>query len=156
MENNTVSTDNFEIISEYTSDLNQSNFNTLGKSSMLARTSVPLSHKKSANNYILIKKLFGVSSIQGPISFENRKFLAEFRFDVLERTTLKQMNEELMFLKRWSDSGDNRLKDASDKIIEIRSKELKYLVSTSYRDITDKSFNGYKALERYFEVIAHY
>lgn len=155
-ENKTVSTDNFEIISGYTSDLNQSNFNTLGKSSMLARTSVPESHKKTANSFMLIKKLFGFSAIQAPINFEDRKTLADFNFDVLERSSLKQMNEELTFLKRWSKSNDQRLRDASDKIIEIRAKELKYLISSSYRDITDERHNAYKGLERYFEVIAHY
>lgn len=153
---NVVSTDNFEIISEYTSDLNQSNFNTLGKSSMLARTSVPASHVKTADNFMLIKKLFGFSAIQSRISFEERKTLAEFDFSLLEHSTIKQINEELVFLKKWSDSNEARLRDASDNIIEIRARELKHLISSSFRDVTDETYNGYKALERYFEVITRY
>jgi hypothetical protein len=66
------------------------------------------------------------------------------------------VNEEIMLLKKWNESGEKRLRDASEQIMQIRAKELKYIISTSYREISNEMYNGYKALERYFAVITKY
>ncbi len=148
--------DTFRIISDYTVDLANNNFNTLGTSSMVARSDVPQSHIKIADNFMLIKKLFGFSAVHSKISFEERKFLADFNFNTLEFSTIAQINDEIMVLKRWNESGDKKLRDASEQIMQIRAKELKHLISTSYREITNEMYNGYKNLERYFAVITKY
>ena len=148
--------DTFRIISDYTVDLANNNFNTLGTSSMVARSDVPQSHIKIADNFMLIKKLFGFSAVHSKISFEERKFLADFNFNTLEFSTIAQINDEIMVLKRWNESGDKKLRDASEQIMQIRAKELKHLISTSYREITNEMYNGYKTLERYFAVITKY
>jgi len=148
--------DTFRIISDYTADLANNNFNTLGASSMVARSDVPQSHIKIADNFMLIKKLFGFSAVHSKINFEERKFLADFNFNTLEFSTIAQINDEIMILKKWNESGDKKLRDASEQIMQIRAKELKHLISNSYREITNEMYNGYKALERYFAVITKY
>lgn len=148
--------DTFKIIADYATNLSSDSFNVLGATSMVARSDVPQSHIKIADNFMLIKKLFGFSAVRSKISFDERKLLAQYDFDVLEHSTITQINTEILTLKKWSESGDKRLQKASEDIMQIRTKELKYMISTSYREITDESFNGYKALERYFAVITKY
>ena len=41
-------------------------------------------------------------------------------------------------------------------LLQIRSKELKYIVASRYATITNEIYNGYKALERYFEEISKF
>lgn len=148
--------DTIKIIADYATDLEAENFNVLGATSMIARSDVPASHIKIADGFMLIKKLFGFSAVRSKISFEERKLLAEFDFNLLEFSTISQINTEIITLKRWSESGEKRLQKASEDIMQIRAKELKYLFSTSYREISDEMYNGYKALERYFTVITKY
>ncbi len=132
------------------------NINTLSTSSMLARSGVPESHRLAADSYMIIKKVFGFPAVQSKISFEERKFLSKYDFNLLEYSTIKQINEELSFLKKWSYSRDRSLRDASDRIIQIRTKELKYIVASRYVSITSDVYNGYRALEKYFESISKY
>ena len=40
--------------------------------------------------------------------------------------------------------------------MSIRSKELKFLAASRYVSISSEIYNGYKALERYFEEISKY
>ena len=49
-----------------------------------------------------------------------------------------------------------KLKEDADNIIDIRLKELKYLAACRYTLITNEIYNGYIALERYFEDISKY
>lgn len=135
---------------------NWENLNTLGTSSMLARSGVPDSHRRIADNYMIIKKIFGFPVVQSKIDFEERKFLSKYDFNLLEYSTIKQVNEELAFLKKWSESKDRNLREASDMIIQIRAKELKALVASNYVNITSNIYNGYRALEKYFESISKY
>lgn len=145
----------------YTSDLSSlsfenDKFNALSTSAMLAKGSVPESHRKVADSYMIIKRIFGFSAVQSRVSLEERKFLAKFDFNVLEFCTIKQINEELAFLKKWSTCNDENLKMSADKIIDIRAKELRYLIASNYVAITNEMYNGYKALDKYFEDISKY
>ena len=72
------------------------------------------------------------------------------------QNTIKQINEELSFLKKWSRSLEEELQKDADKIIEIRAKELKFLLSSRYTTISNEIYNGYLALEKYFEDISKY
>ncbi len=146
----------FKVIADYATNLESENFNVLGTSSMVARSDVPASHVKIADSFMLIKKLFGFSAVHSKISFDERKLLASFNFNTLETSTISEINTEILTLKNWNESGDKRRQKASEDIMQIRAKELKYLISTSYREITDERFNGYKALERYFAIITKY
>lgn len=131
-------------------------FSSLSMSSMLARSGVPLSHVMAADNYMVIKKIYGNPVVKSRITNKEKALLGKYDFNQLEYTTIKQINEELDLLKKWSMSLDENLKSDADKIIEIRLKELKYLAACRYTIITNEIYNGYMALEKYFEDISKY
>ncbi len=135
---------------------NDDKFSSLSTSAMLARGEVPDSHRRTADNYMVIKKIYGTPVVQARINNKERTLLAKYDFNLLEFSTIKQINEELSFLKRWSFSLDKNLKQDADEIIQIRSKELKFLCASRYVNITSEIYQGYKALERYFEEISKY
>lgn len=131
-------------------------FSNLSTSALLAKVDVPLSHILVADNYMVIKKIYGSPVVKSRISNQDRALLAKYDFNPLEYSTIKQINEELALLKRWSLSLEPELKKDSDEIINIRCKELKYLAANRYTLITNEIYNGYMALEKYFEDISKY
>ncbi len=131
-------------------------FSSLSTSSLLARANVPLSHSLAADNYMVIKKIYGTPVVKSRINNKEKALLAKYDFNQLEYTTIKQINEELALLKKWSMSLDESLKSDADKIIDIRLKELKYLAACRYTLISNEIYNGYLALEKYFEDISKY
>jgi hypothetical protein len=131
-------------------------FSSLSMSAMLARGEVPASHRRTADNYMVIKRIYGSPVVQPRINNKERALLAKYDFNPLEYSTIKQINEELSFLKRWSMSLENNLKKDADDIIQIRAKELKFLAASRYVTLTSEVYLGYKALERYFEEISKY
>ena len=160
--------DNFSNITNNTDKLNSQltkmsslsddndKFSSLSTSSMLARANVPISHSIAADNYMVIKKIYGTPVVKSRITNKEKALLGKYDFNQLEYTTIKQINEELDLLKKWSFSLDENLKNDADKIIEIRLKELKYLAACRYTLITNEIYNGYMALEKYFEDISKY
>ena len=105
---------------------------------------------------MVIKKIYGVPVVQPRINNKERELLNKYDFNPLEFSTIKQINEELSFLKRWSMSLEKNLKNDANEIIQIRAKELKFLVASRYVSLTSEIYSGYKALERYFEEISKY
>ena len=135
---------------------NVDKFSSLSTSSMLAKANIPISHSIAADNYMVIKKIYGSPVVKSRISNNEKALLWKYDFNQLEYTTIKQINEELSLLKKWSWSLDDNLKNDADRIIEIRLKELKYLAACRYTIITNELYNGYLALEKYFEDISKY
>ena len=131
-------------------------FSSLSTSAMLARGEVPEVHRRTADNYMVIKKIYGTPVVQPRINNKDRALLAKYDFNPLECSTIKQINEELAFLKRWSMSLEKNLRNDANEIIQIRAKELKFLVASRYVNLTSEVYAGYKALERYFEEISKY
>ena len=125
-------------------------------SAMLARGEVPEVHRRTADNYMVIKKVYGTPVVQPRINNQERALLSKYDFNPLEYSTIKQINEELSFLKRWSMSLEKNLRADANEIIQIRAKELKFLVASRYVSLTSEIYSGYKALERYFEEISKY
>jgi hypothetical protein len=123
---------------------------------MIAKGEVPESHKRIADNYMIIQKIFGIPTVKPRLSNAEKALLAKYDFNQLEYSTIKQINEELALLKKWSLSFEPNLKADSDKLVEIRTKELKYIVATRYATITNELYSGYKAVERYLEEISKY
>lgn len=123
---------------------------------MLARGEIPESHRRTADNYMVIKKVYGAPVVMPRITNKEKALLSKYDFNLLEFSTIKQINEELSFLKRWSMSLERNLKVDADEIIQIRAKELKFLVASRYVSLTSEIYSGYKALERYFEEISKY
>lgn len=131
-------------------------FSSLSTSSLLAKAGVPTSHILLADNYMFIKKVYGSPVVKSRISAKDKVLLAKYDFNQLEYTTIKQINEEIELLKKWSMSLDEELKTDSDRILEIRLNELKYLTACRYTIISNEIYNGYLALEKYFEDISKY
>jgi len=48
------------------------------------------------------------------------------------------------------------LRKDADNLLQIRCKELKYIVASRYSTVTSEIYNGYKALEKYFEEISKF
>ena len=131
-------------------------FTALSTSALLAKSSVPYSHRRVADNYVIIKRVYHFQAVQSRISNAELQLLKKYEFNTLEFSTIKQINEELSYLKKWSASPVEDLKNDADKIIQIRCKELKYIIASRYATLTNEIYNGYKALERYFEEISKF
>ena len=131
-------------------------FTALSTSALLARSSVPYSHRRVADNYVIIKKIYRFQAVQTRITNQELQLLKKYDFNTLEFSTIKQINEELSYLKKWSTSSNELLRKDADALLQIRCKELKYIVASRYSTVTDEIYNGYKALERYFEEISKF
>ncbi len=131
-------------------------FTALSTSALLAKSSVPYSHRRIADNYVIIKRVYRFQAVQSRITNAERQLLQKYDFNTLEFSTIKQINEELSYLKKWSTSSNESLRKDADTILQIRAKELKYIVASRYSAITNEIYNGYKALERYFEEISKF
>ena len=131
-------------------------FTALSTSALLAKSSVPYSHRRVADNYVIIKRVYRFQAVQSRISNAEKQLLQKYDFNTLEFSTIKQVNEELSYLKKWSTSSNELLRKDADALLQIRCKELKYIVASRYATITDEIHNGYKALERYFEEISKF
>ena len=131
-------------------------FTELSTSALLAKSSVPYSHRRVADNYVIIKRVYRFQAVQSRISNAERQLLQKYDFNTLEFSTIKQINEELSYLKKWSTSSNESLRKDADALLQIRCKELKYINASRYSSITDEIHNGYKALERYFEEISKF
>ena len=91
---------------------------------MLAKAGVPLSHSIAADNYMVIKKVYGTPVIKSRITYKELALLGKYDFNQLEYSTINQINEELELLKRWSLSLDETLKSDADKIIVIEDGKI--------------------------------
>ena len=131
-------------------------FTSRSFSALVAKNSIPLSHKKVANNYTIVKKIFKFQAVNARISNVEKALLAKYDFNTLEFTTVKQMFEELALLQKWSMSNNATLRKDADEIIEIRTKELRYLSASHYATLSNEIYRGYVALENYFNEISKY
>ncbi len=147
---------NFDLTSRSAFSRDEEVFTSRSYAALLAKNIIPYSHRKLADNYIIIKKVFKFQAVMPRITNTEKKLLARYDFNTLEYTTVKQMYEELALLQKWSVSADENLKNDADEILEIRTKELKFIVATSYASISNEIYKGYLALENYFMEISKY
>lgn len=131
-------------------------FTALSTSALLARSTVPYSHRRVADNYVIIKRVYRFQAVQSRITNAELQLLKKYDFNTLEFSTIKQINDELSYLKKWSVSNNELLRKDADQLLQIRCKELKYIVASRYSTVTNELYNGYKALERYFEEISKF
>lgn len=131
-------------------------FTALSTSALLAKSAVPYSHKRIADNYVIIKRIYRFQAVQSRINNAEIQLLKKYDFSTLEFSTIKQINEELAYLKKWSASNNEGLRKDADALLQIRSKELKYIIASRYASVTNEIYNGYKALEKYFEEISKF
>jgi len=131
-------------------------FTSLSTSALLAKSAVPYSHRRIADNYVIIKKVYRFQAVQSRISNSELQLLKKYDFNTLEFSTIKQVNDELAYLKKWSVSSNELLRKDADQLLQIRCKELKYIVASRYATVTNELYNGYKAIEKYFEEISKF
>ena len=129
-------------------------YDNLSMSSFIARGLIPLKHRQLAANYMVIKRIFGFSALHARINNYERSILKKYGFDLLENSTISQINHQLEQLKIWSNSNETYVKAYADEIFEIRVKELKFLRASNYSTAVGEIYDGYKALERYIEYVA--
>lgn len=131
-------------------------FTSLSTTALLAKNAVPYSHRRVADNYVIIKRIYKFQAVQSRISNQELMLLKKYDFNPLECSTIKQINEELAYLKKWAVASNELLAKDADDIIQIRARELKYVVASKYSAVSNEVFDGFKALERYFEEITKF
>lgn len=144
------------VITQSTFSNENDTFTSLSTSALLAKNAVPYSHRRAADNYVIIKRVYRFQVVQSRITSQEIALLKKYDFNTLEFCTIKQMNEELAYLKKWAVSSNELLSQDADDIIQIRAKELKFVVASKYTSISGEIYDGYKALERYFEEITKF
>lgn len=125
-------------------------------SALLAKSSVPYSHRRIANNYVTLRRICPFQVVQPRITKVEQAMLSRYLFSTLENTTISRVNRELSQLKDWATSTDDTLRNDSNEILNIRVKELKFILSNSYTSNTNEMFKGYKAVEAYLVNITKY
>ena len=128
----------------------------LDTSALLAKASVPFSHRRIADNYVILRKICSFQVVQPRISKMETALLMKYSFNTLENTTISKINQELALLKQWSTSTNDELRADSDGILRIRVKELKFMLSNNYTVNSNEVFKGYKAIETYLKNINSY
>ena len=131
--------------SSFSSDTDM--FTSRSYAALLAKNTVPACHKRLADNYAIVKKVFKFQAVMSRISNADKALLQKYDFNTLEFTTMKQMFEEIALLQKWSNN--ESLKEDAEKIFEIRVKELKFLDASRYATVSNEIYNGYMALEHY-------
>ena len=147
---------NFDLTSRSAFSRDDDVFTSKSYAALLAKNIIPYSHRKTADNYVIVKRIFKFQAVMPRITNIEKALLAKYDFNTLEYTTVKQMYEELALLQQWALSSDENLRKDSDAILEIRTKELKFIVATSYASISNEIYRGYLALENYFVEISKY
>ena len=147
---------NFDLTSRSAFSREEEVFTSRSYAALLAKNIIPYSHRKIADNYVIVKRIFKFQAVMSRISNAEKSMLDYDDGNTLEFTTVKQMYEELALLQKWSVSGDEKLKADADLILEIRTKELKFIVANRYANISNEIYKGYLALENYFQEISKY
>ena len=145
-----------EIINSKIIDFNEDVGAALLRTIMLAKTAVPYSHKRVADNFVVIKRMYKFHTVKAAVALSEYELLKKYDMEPLECTTINKANDELEFLKKWSVSNNFDLRQDADKIIIIRAKELKNITASAYSNIPNEMYNGYKAIEKYFEEITKF
>lgn len=145
---------NFDLTSKSTFSNESDVFTSRSHAALLARNIIPYYHRKLADNYVIIKKIYKFQAVMSRISNVEKALLNKYDFNTLEFTTMKQMYEEIALLQKWAT--DDKLKDDAQQLLEIRIKELKYLDASRYATISNEIYNGHQALEHYLQEISRF
>lgn len=128
----------------------------LETSSLLGKSFVPYSHRRVADNYVIMKRICGFQIVQPRITNVEIGLLAKYGLKTLENTNISAVNNEILKLKEWATSTDDTLRADADELLKIRVKELKFILSDNYTLNSDEMYNGYKAVDAYLTNITKY
>ncbi len=129
-------------------------FENISLQSLFKKSRISPRQKEIANNYMVIKKIFGFSAVNSRVSNSEAGLLKQYNLKPLEETTYRSMVNELETLIEWSKTGDALKKMHSDNIFEIRVKELKFLQANNSLLKLGELYDGYSVLEKYIEYLA--
>ncbi len=129
-------------------------FENISLQSLFKKSRISPRQKEIANNYMVIKKIFGFSAVNSRVSNSEAGLLRQYSLKPLEETTYRSMVNELETLIEWSKTGDALKKMHSDNIFEIRVKELKFLQANNSLLKLGELYDGYSVLEKYIEYLA--
>ena len=127
----------------------------LETSALLAKNSVPFSHRKIALDYLTLKRIIQFQIVQPSITVIEKNLLSKYGFTTLENSTVIRINSEISKLKEWAISTDDILRFEAVEILKIRVKELKHILSNNYTLVSNEIFNGYKAIDTYLSNITN-
>lgn len=128
----------------------------LDTSALLAKSYVPYSHRRIADNYVILRRICPFQVVQPRISKVEESLLMKYQFKTLEHTTITRANEEISLLKEWATSTDDTLRLESEELLSIRVKELKFILSDNYAIKSDEMNKGYKSIETYLTSVTKY
>lgn len=123
---------------------------------LLAKSSVPYSHRRIAYNYNILKRVCDFQIVQPRISMFETSLLKKYSFSTLENSTISQINKEIALLKQWAISTNDDLRNDSIELLKIRVKELKFIQSHNYTIKSNEMYKGYKSIELYLTNITNY
>ena len=129
-------------------------FENISLQSLFRKSRISVRQKEIANNYAIIKKIFSFSAVNSRITNSEGALLRQYGMKPLEETTSRTMFNELETLISWTANGDSIKRQHSDKIFEIRVKELKFLQANSSLLALGELYDGYTILEKYIEHLA--
>lgn len=89
---------NFDLTSKSTFSSEADVFTSRSYAALLARNTIPYFHRKLADNYVIIKKIFKFQAVMSRINNSEKTLLKKYDFNTLEFTTMKQMFDELALL----------------------------------------------------------
>lgn len=147
-----IALNNKNIITDFDEDTGAALLRTV----VLAKSNIPYSHKRAADNFVVIKRMYNFHTVKATVTLSEYDLLKNYEMEPLECTTINKANDELEFLKKWSFSENKELRRDADRIIAIRAKELKNITASAYANISNEMYNGYKAIEKYFEEITKF
>ena len=136
------------------SQTGQEAFENISLQSLSRKSRISSKQKEVANNYAIIKKIFSFSAVNSRITNSEGALLKQYGMKPLEETTAGTMFRELETLIDWTNNGDAIKRQHSDKIFEIRVKELKFLQANNSLLSMGELYNGYTILEKYIEYLA--
>ena len=131
-------------------------FSELESSALMAKISVPYSHRRIASSYVILKDIFQYQIVQPRISNVELSLLSKYAFSTLDSSSISEINAEILLLKEWATSTDDNLRNDANEILKIRVKELKFILSDNYSAKSNELLHGYKALETYLVNITKY
>ena len=135
-------------------EINSDNIPLLSFETLIARSEIPNEQKLLAQNYMVIKRIYGTSSVPLKITNQEVSYLKQNGFETIENVTAEMMKDELNKLREFSLSEDEEIRKISNNVFAIRVKELKYLYASNYFPPMGEIYNGWKLLEKYIEYIA--
>ena len=128
----------------------------LETSVLLAKSFVPYSHRRIADNYATMRKIYPFLIVQPNITTVERALLLKYNLNTLENTSITAANKEIQLLKEWATSTEDIVREDAVNLLTIRIKEMKHIMSNNYTIRSNEILNGYKAVETYLINIPKY